>query len=86
MSSVSAPTVSPVSSVSNNSRSNTSVLVSKALLSRIEYLLKKSMTQGVENAPFRVKCIAGDDKLVNYTQDLLHTVNSLVFLDRQLMS
>ena len=71
VSSASASTLSPFSSVSKgNSNSDTSVLVSKALLSRIEYLeaknksLKSKKSPTVGNAPFRVECIANDDKLI----------------------
>ena len=46
------------------------MLVSKVLLSRIEYLeaenksLKSKKSPTVGNAPFRVECIANDDKLI----------------------
>ena len=75
ISNTSASTVSPFSFVSkDNSNSDTSVLVSKALLSRIEYLEAenkslRSKSQTVENAPFCVECIANDDKLIKlYTR------------------
>lgn len=71
VSSASASTVSPFSSVSKgNSNSDTNVLVSKALLSRIEYLkaenksLRTKKSPTVENTQFRVECIARDDKLI----------------------
>lgn len=77
--SASASTASPFSK--NNSGSDTNVLVSKALLSRIEYLqaenksLKRKSQSVVENTPFRVECIAGDDKLVKlYTGFSTHSV------------
>ena len=72
ISNASASTVSPFSFVSkDNSNSDTSVLVSKALLSRIEYLEAenkslRSKSQTVENAPFCVECIANDDKLIKH--------------------
>ena len=69
VSSASASLISPFSSVSkDNSSSDTSVLVSNALLSSIEYLEAENKSlgnrsQAVEKTPFRVKCIGGDDKL-----------------------
>ena len=87
--------VSPLSFVSkDNSNSDTSVLVSKALLSRIEYLEAenkslRSKSQTVENAPFCVECIANDDKLIKlYTEFSTHSVfvAFLAFLVPLLMS
>ena len=62
----------PFSSVSKgNSTSDTSVLVNKALLSRIEYLeaenkslRSRSQIIDSETTSFRVECIANDDKLI----------------------
>ena len=67
----STSSVSHFSSVSkDNSNSDTSVLVNKALLSRIEYLEAeiKSLTHSSEShiTPFRVECISCDDKLVKF--------------------
>ena len=87
--------VSPFSFVSkDNSNSDTSLLVSKALLSRIEYLEAENKSlrrksQTVENAPFCVECIANDDKLIKlYTEFYTHSVfvAFLAFLVPLLMS
>lgn len=69
VSNVSVSTVSPFSSVSNeNTSSDTSVLVDKALLSRIEYLEAenkslRSKSKAVEDVPFRAESINDNDQL-----------------------
>ena len=74
--SASAVPVSRFSSVSKgNNSSDTSVLVNKALLSKIEYLeaeiklLRPASQTAVQNTPFQVEFIASDNKLVKlYTR------------------